>query len=115
MGQRDKKLSAEALKWALSNRDPLELPWPEDAAGKPEEPAWLTNLGGSQLDFELAASMLRACGIPLLRIYPGGRLSLRVIMGFTGHGLDLYVPESLLEDARALLDGRCEIVGEELQ
>lgn len=112
MEHQEKGMSREMLKFALQSRDPLELPWPVDESGEPEAPAWLVNVGGNQMDFELTAAMLRSFGVPVLRVYPQGRLSLRVVMGFTGGGMDLYVPRSLLEDARQLLAGGGEIAEE---
>ena len=112
MEHQEKSMSREMLKFALESRDPLDLPWPGEESGEPEAPVLLTNVGGSQLDFELTAAMLRSFGIPVLRIYPQGRLSLRVVMGFTGGGMDIYVPRSMLEDARQLLAGGGEIAEE---
>ena len=51
---------------------------------------------------DLKVNMLEAYGIPCLRIYPGDGSFGRVVLGMSGFGTDIYVPESLVEDARAL-------------
>ena len=112
MEHREKKIDPQALRRLLQSRSPLDLPWPSDAAGDPELPVRLINQGGNQMDFEMTAAMLRSLGIPILRIYPPGRLALQVVMGFTGGGMDIYVPASLLEDAQTLLAGKGEILKE---
>ena len=51
---------------------------------------------------ELKINMLEAYGIPCLRLYPGDGSFGRVVLGMSGLGTDIYVPESMLEDAQAL-------------
>ena len=57
---------------------------------------------------ELIINMLEAYGIPCLRDYPGDGSFGKVVLGMSGQGTDIYVPESRLEEARALCAARPE-------
>jgi hypothetical protein len=84
--------------WALSDHSLLER-WPKDAAGKPEAAARLTLL--SELDgmADITVSMLESCGIPAFKEGTVGK----VLMGFAGQGVEIYVPASRLEEAQTIL------------
>ena len=58
---------------------------------------------------QLRINMLQAYGIPCLCKDRGDGNFGRVIMGISGEGVDLYVPKSMLDDAKAL----CEEVNDE--
>jgi len=94
-----------------SNSDIMEK-WPKNAAGEQEEAVFLTRCMANDLSDELTANMLEAYGIPCLRVYPGDGSFGKVVMGMSGMGTDILVPESMLEEAKNLLEG--EISDEEL-
>lgn len=48
-------------------------------------------------------ALLQAVGIPVLTRYPEGGGLGKVYLGFSGYGVDLYVPKSRESEARALL------------
>ena len=77
--------------------------WPKDPSGEPEKAVFLCNCKALDLSDELIINMLEAYGIPCLRDYPGNGSFGKVVLGMSGHGTDIYVPESSLEDARNLL------------
>ena len=79
--------------------------WPKDAEGRPEESAFLCTCGNTDLCDELTVNMLEAYGIPCLRDYPGNGAFGRVILGASGTGVDIYVPKSMLEEAKMLIEG----------
>ena len=79
--------------------------WPKDAEGRPEESAFLCTCGNTDLSDELTVNMLEAYGIPCLRDYPGDGAFGRVIMGASGTGVDIYVPKTMLEEAKMLIEG----------
>ena len=68
-------------------------------AGAKEKPVFLCHLQCNDLSDELLVNMLEAYGIPCIRKYPGDGEFGRVIMGMSVVGTDLYVPESMYEDA----------------
>ena len=82
--------------------DPLKN-WPKNPDGTPEPPALLE----TDADFEayggLILSKLEAYGIPVVTRYgKNGQLG-RVLGGFSAAGVEIFVPRSLLEDAKELL------------
>ena len=79
--------------------------WPKDEAGQPVEPAFLTQCSPLDMEEEMIRSMLEAYGIPCLRDYPGDGAFGRVIMGASGTGVDIYVPKTMLEEAKMLIEG----------
>lgn len=77
--------------------------WPRGSDGEPVSPALLT----TDSDFEayggLVTSKLESYGIPFFtRCGKNGQVG-RVIGGFSAAGLEIYVPQDLLEDAKELL------------
>lgn len=90
------------LSWGSRMPDDLLERWPKDENGEVEKPAFLCNCGSADMNDELKINMLEAYGIPCLRLYPGDGSFGRVVLGMSGLGTDIYVPESMLEDAQAL-------------
>ena len=90
------------LTWGKRERD-LPERWPAQADGKPEPSAFLTHLMEWNYEVELLTRMLSDYGVPVLT-ERGNYGSLgKVVMGFSGEGVDLFVPASMLEDAQNLL------------
>lgn len=90
------------LEWGQAPRDLLEL-WPKGTDGTPEKPVLLTTAIEAGSEADMTVSMLRAYGIPVLRHYARDGTLGKVVLGFSGYGADLYVPESMLEDAKNLI------------
>ena len=84
--------------WALSDRNRLDQ-WPKDAQGQPEQAARVCHQ--SELDgmADLTISLLESFGIPAFKDGTQGK----VVLGFAGLGVDIYVPASRLEEAQTLL------------
>ena len=84
--------------WAVAGRDLTEI-WPKNADGTPEQAGKLTlqsELGGMA---DITLSMLEGCGIPAFKVGTQGK----VIFGFAGLGVEIFVPASRLEEAKGLL------------
>ncbi len=90
------------LTWGRTPRDTLER-WPKNADGTPEQAAFLTAAAETDGQADMLCAMLRSYGIPAVRRYDGEGALGHVVLGTAGCGAQLYVPASLLEDARALL------------
>ncbi len=89
------------LSWGKTE---LDLPerWPKRSDGAPEAPALLAHLMEWNCEAGLTEQLLRAYDIPVLTARGNlGSLG-TIVLGFSGEGVDLYVPESMLEDARNL-------------
>ena len=78
--------------------------WPKDAQGQDEKAVLLMQTFDSPADTDMIISLLAAYGIPCFKYfdYEGG--AGKVINGFSGYGASLYVPASLLEDAKEILE-----------
>lgn len=76
--------------------------WPKKEDGSPEEPVFLCNCIGLDMKDVILVNMLEAYSIPCLRLYPGDGGFGKVVLGMSGQGTDIYVPESLYEDAVTL-------------
>jgi len=85
--------------WAMADHDLLER-WPKNADGTSEQAAKLALQSelGSMADITL--SMLAGYGIPAFK---NGSLG-KVLCGFAGQGVELFVPASRLEEAQELLN-----------
>ena len=84
--------------WARADRDLLDR-WPKDEAGAPEPAAKLDIQWELDSQADITVSFLESCGIPAFKAGTQGK----VLMGFAGLGVDIYVPQSRLEEAQALL------------
>ena len=92
------------MSWSLKKKKEEKLPWPNDEKGEAVAPAFLTHVGGGPMDMELTLSLLEAYGIPHVCEYPNNGLFGKLIMGHPPSGIEVYVPETMLEDAQNLLN-----------
>ena len=86
----------------------LNTPWPNGEDGNPVPPVFLAHLSAMDMEGQIVIGMLESAGIPVVTQYPNGGAFGKIILGFPGTGLDLYVPETLLEDAKGMLEGNFE-------
>ncbi len=84
--------------WSKARRG-LPDSWPRIPGGEPEQAAKLVLQSELDANADITVSMLQGYGIPAFK---DGTLG-KVIFGFAGRGVDIYVPASRLEDARELL------------
>ena len=97
--------------WKFKRKKDFTDNWPLDENGEAKKPAFLTHVNGSQLDVSLTTGLLEAFGIPVYLTYPNDGKFGELVFGVAGPGVNVYVPEEMLEDAKAILSG--EGVGEE--
>ena len=88
--------------WSFTGR-PDAPAWPKDAAGQDEKAVLLTSTFDSPADADTVISLLSAYGVPCFKYYDREGGAGKVISGFSGYGVSLYVPASRLEEARELL------------
>lgn len=77
--------------------------WPKDAAGQDEKAVLLKQAFDSAADADTVISLLSAYGVPCFKYYDREGGAGKVINGFSGFGVSLYVPASRLEEAQELL------------
>ena len=82
--------------------------WPRDENGEPVKPAFLEHLSDSQIEADIIVNLLRAYNIPVMRVYPNDGDFGKIILGFSGTGVDVYVPETVLSEAQNLLSADIE-------
>lgn len=78
--------------------------WPRDVDGEPVAPAFLVHCKSDDMEDTLIANMLSAYGIPALCVHPGDGSFGRVVLGVSGTGSDILVPETMMEEAKALME-----------
>lgn len=98
--------SGEAAKarWVVSTGKNVAKDWPKNPDGAPENVAFLTHRTSVNYEDVMLINMLGAYGIPAIKEYPSNGTLGKVILGMSGNGADIYVPVSMLEDARLLLE-----------
>ena len=99
------------FKWGRKKHDRITERWPKDEKGELISPVLFQHVLGSELDVEMAVNLLEAYGSPVLRKAPGDGGFGELFLGASGFGVDLYVPETMLEDAQNIVSG--DIVEEE--
>lgn len=91
------------MSWSLRGKEDKGPAWPAGENGEPVPPAFLTHIGGGPLDMELTLNLLTAYGIPYVCEYPNNGLFGKLILGHPPSGMEVYVPETLAEDAQNVL------------
>ena len=81
--------------------------WPKDENGELVEPVFLQHVSGTPLDFDMAINLLEAYSIPVVCQYPNDGEFGKLILGIAGGGMDIFVPQTLLEDAQNIIS--CDI------
>lgn len=96
----------QPLLWGSENerQKQIEALWPKDAAGEPEKAVFLANIPDFNNEADFAINMLSACGIPAFKSYNNEGSLGKLIIGTSAYGASVYVPASLLGDAKALLE-----------
>ena len=92
------------IEWGQFQDGELLRSWPRKENGDPEEPAYLFLRSCSTMEDQLTVSMLSAYGIPCLCMERAEGSLGRVVLGISGYGVERYVPENLLEDAKTLIE-----------
>ena len=94
--------------WGLHEYNKAYEAWPKNEDGSTVSPAFLTHCSPLDLDAEMVQSMLEAYGIPSIRHLPGDGQFGELILGMSGGGIDILVPETMRDQARQLLKGEPE-------
>ena len=92
------------LKWGEFMDGALLERWPRTQDDEPEEPAFLCTRSSTDFSDRLLVNMLQAYEIPSLCMERGNGNLGRVYLGISGYGVDVYVPKSLLNDAKLLCE-----------
>lgn len=104
------------LSWGseAERKQSLEALWPLDENGEREKAAFLKNIPDINNEADYAINMLCAYGIPAFKSYNNEGSLGKLIIGTSAYGASVYVPLSMLEDARALLETPAELSEDEI-
>jgi hypothetical protein len=91
--------------WSFKSGERPEKNWPAAEDGTPASPAFLMHAEGTQAEADLTVNLLNAYGIPATCVYPNNGEFGKIILGFPASGADIYVPETMLEDAQNIICG----------
>ena len=80
--------------------------WPKDPQGQDEKAVLLKETFDSPAESDMVISMLAAYGIPCFKYYDKDGGAGKVINGFSGYGASLYVPQTMLEEAKNILNAQ---------
>ena len=86
----------------------LAAKWPKDEAGELIPPKFLAHRMSVDLADVLLVNMLDAYGIPAMILHPGDGDFGKVVLGMSGTGSSIFVPETLYEDAKGLMEAQCD-------
>ena len=84
--------------------------WPMDENGEPEEEVLLCNENDIASESGVCTTFLESCGIPYLARRPSAGEIGFLYGGFSPAGINIYVPASMLEQARDLINGDEEYI-----
>ncbi len=90
------------IEWGRADLTGVADRWPRGEDGSPVPARFLCHRSCVDMSDRLLVNMLEAYGIPCLSVDPGDGGFGRVVLGMSGQGVDLYVPETLYDDAVAL-------------
>ena len=88
-------------KWAFAPDGPQ---WPVEENGEKVKAVRLANAFDSTDDADMKISLLAAYGIPCFKYYDLDGGAGKVINGFSGYGAGLYVPATMADEAKAILE-----------
>ena len=87
--------------WAKGSAEPQ---WPVKSDGTKEKAVLLRHAADNHADAEMTISLLAAYNIPCFKYHEKDGAAGKVVSGFAIFGAGLYVPESMAEEAAALLE-----------
>ncbi len=82
--------------------------WPRGGDGEYVTPVKLAHCRSKDMAGVMLVNMLSAYGIPAIRVYPGDGVFGKIVLGMSGTGADILVPENMYEDAKALMEAESD-------
>lgn len=92
------------VNWSFAQDRAVYGDWPKDANGNPVAPALLKTVSTANDDLAILRSLLESFGIPNVCRSPETVRVTGVIMGAAGVVAEVYVPETMLEDAKNIIN-----------
>lgn len=95
-------------KWGRRKPGETLAQWPKLPDGSPEPPVFLCHSAGDHMADTIVINMLQAFGIPTVRLNSDNGDLGEIYSGISFTGADLFVPQSMFDDAKALLEGESD-------
>ncbi len=80
--------------------------WPRDEKGEPVPPKFLTHCTSRDAEDVMLVNYLQSYGIPAAVIHPGDGSFGKVVLGISGTGSSIYVPETMFDQAKDLMEAK---------
>ena len=80
--------------------------WPRDAHGEIVPPKFLVNCSSRDAEDEMLVAFLKSYGIPAVMEHPGDGSFGKVVLGMSGTGSSIYVPETMYDQAKDLMEAK---------
>lgn len=80
--------------------------WPRDMNGEPVPPKFLTHCSSRDVEDVMLVNFLQSYGIPAAVIHPGDGSFGKVVLGLSGTGSSIFVPETMYEHAKELMEAK---------
>lgn len=78
--------------------------WPKDEQGEPVPPKLLIHITSLDMADTMIVSMLESYSIPAIIKHPGDGDFGKLMLGMSGTGSCIYVPETMYNDAKELME-----------
>ena len=93
---------------SFGRRLPGELykQWPRDAQGEIVPPKFLTHCTSRDVEDVMLVNFLQSYGIPAAVLHPGDGAFGKVVLGMSGTGSSIYVPETMYDQAKELMEAK---------
>lgn len=78
--------------------------WPRDEQGEIVPPRFLAHCASVDMEDTLLVNMLGSYGIPAVILHPGDGDFGKVVLGMSGTGSSIFVPETMYDEAKALME-----------
>ncbi len=80
--------------------------WPRDAKGEIVPPKFLVHCTSRDAEDVMTVNFLQSYGIPAAVIHPGDGSFGKVVLGISGTGSSIYVPETMYDQAIELMEAK---------
>ena len=87
-----------------SNPGELYKQWPRTPEGEPVPPRFLTHCTSRDAEDVMFVNFLQSYGIPAAVLHPGDGAFGKVVLGISGTGSSIFVPETMYEEAKELME-----------
>lgn len=95
-------------KWGRKHIGDMWKQWPKQADGNLEPPVFLCHSAGDHMADTIVRNMLQSFGIPTVQLNSDNGDLGEIYSGISFTGADLFVPQSMYEEAKALLEGESD-------